>query len=91
MYHKFLFKMVAIVVVLAGVEIPASNFVTIHSIVSLLAHESAPVILGQESAIRLLPRLILDVSRIKIFLKCWNLSILNVGATSRKRGIIETP
>lgn len=60
-YHKFFLEMVSIVIVLAWVNIPASKLITIDAIVLLLPDESTPVVLGQESSVRFLPRLVLNI------------------------------
>jgi len=61
--------MITIIVILARIHVPTSYLITIHAIVVLLADKSAPIVLGQESTISLLPGFILDIDRIEILLE----------------------
>ena len=83
--------MVAIVVVLPRVDIPAAKLVPIYTIVFLLTNESTPVILCKVRAIGLLPGFILDICRSGVLGQWGKDSVLNISPSARERGVVQTP
>jgi hypothetical protein len=80
--------MITIEVVLSRVQIPAANLFAIDAVEVIITDIAAPIILGQEGAIWLLPCLILHIGRYSIFGKSWQGSVPDVGARIRKRDIV---
>lgn len=83
--------MVAIVVILSRIEIPAAHLLTIHTVVVYIPDESAPIVLGQERSISLLPGFILNVGCTEVLGKRRKNIVLDVRAATREGGIVETP
>jgi hypothetical protein len=83
--------MVAVEVVFAWVQVPAANLLAIDTVKVIVANVAAPVILGQEGTVRLLPRLVLHICGDGVFGKCWQRTIPDVRACVGKRYIVEAP
>ena len=83
--------MVTIEVILPRVQIPAANIFSIYTVEVVVTDIAAPIILGQEGAVWLLPCLILHVSRYSILGKSWQRSVPDICARIRKRDVIQTP
>jgi hypothetical protein len=91
MYHKFLLQVITIIIILARIDIPTPYLISIHSIEVLVSNKRTPVILCQKSPISLLPRFILHIGRIEILAKWRKHVVFDIGPSTRKRGIIESP
>jgi hypothetical protein len=63
--------MVTIKVVLSRVQIPAANLFAIYAVEVVVTDVTAPIILGQEGTVWLLPCLILHVGGYSILGKSW--------------------
>ncbi len=72
-------------------NVPASEVVTVYAIVVLLADERAPVILGQERSVGLLPGLVLDFGRRQVLRERWEDAVPLGGAGSGEGVVVEPP
>ena len=70
-YKELLLQVVTIEVVLPRIQIPAANVFAIDAVEVVVTDIAAPIILGQEGAVWLLPCLILHIGGYSILGKSW--------------------
>lgn len=90
-YEELLLQVVTIEIVLSRVKIPAADLLAIHAVKIIITNITAPIILGEESTVRFLPRLILHLGRYGILGKSGQGPVSHVGARIRERDIVQTP
>lgn len=83
--------MVAVEVVLSRVQVPTSYLIAIHAVEIIVPNVAAPVVLGQERPVWLLPCFILHICRYGVLREGRQRPVPDVGTRIREGHVVEAP